>query len=485
MFASALVRRIAAVIVAGALAWVGIGRAGAQNFDLCFSDQETGAHPSDIRCPDRATAFAQADRIAAKRHIYPQRPRPPCTYSQNATVGWYYCEAPYNAVYSYGIGRGFLLVNQCPSGQVWNESASSCQKPCTSVARPPATVGRSPLSGSLGCNTGCVVNYANNGDDTSTVTVTGAMCGPDFKEKCPTGTFWNGYMALCQPIDPSCPKGQEKKDGVCVPEGQCPDGMIAVQASTPGAIQQGEMYCKKAESECPAGNIKSPTGQCLPGEGQCAAGEAKGKDGTCKRDSDGDGKPDEGEEEGNTDPTFSGGDSCEAPPACSGSPILCGQARIQWRIDCNTRKNRNVSGGSCDQVPVCTGEKCDAVEYSGLVMQWRTACATEKLAKKGAEDGSGDQPEWTKVSGDGTEGAGEEPKGPVHTVKVDITKRIDQGGFGGGGGQCPRLGVITLPLGVTFDLDSVPWACDLFTLLRHFMKLMGAAMAVAILLGKW
>ena len=292
-------------------------------------------------------------------------------------------------------------------------------------------------------------------------------------------------MAVCQPFEPNCPEGEEKKDGVCVPESQCPDGMVAVQASTPGAVQQGALYCKLAESECPAGNIKSPSGQCLPGEGQCAAGEVKGKDGTCKRDADGDGKPDAGEEEGTSDPTFSGGDSCDAPPACSGSPIMCGQARIQWRIDCNTRKNRNVSGGSCDQVPICTGEKCDAVEYNSLVMQWRTACATEKLAKKGTEQGDGEQPEWTKVSGDGTEGAGEEPKGPVNYVEVDITKRIDQSGFGGGGGQCPRLGVITLPLGVTFDLDSVPWACDLFTLLRHFMRLMGAAMAVAILLGKW
>ena len=217
---------------------------------------------------------------------------------------------------------------------------------------------------------------------------------------------------------------------------------------------------------------------------QGAPGWARGKDGTCKRDADGDGKPDEGEDEGNTDPTFSGGDTCDSPPACSGSPIMCGQARIQWRIDCNTRKDRQITGGACNAMPMCVGKNCDAVEYASLIQQWRVACSLEKIANKDG-DGDGEQPDWTKVSGDGTEGAGEEPKGPVHTVEVDLTKRIDQGGFGGGGGQCPRLGVITLPLGVTFDMDSVPWACDLFTLLRHFMRLMGAAAAVAILLGKW
>ena len=106
-----------------------------------------------------------------------------------------------------------------------------------------------------------------------------------------------------------------------------------------------------------AGSI--PDGKCLPGDGQCAAGEVRGPDGTCKKDGDGDGQPDD---PGDKD-TFAGGDDCSVPPSCGGSPIMCGQARIQWRIDCNTRKNRNIAGGTCNTMPVCTGESA---------MRWST-----------------------------------------------------------------------------------------------------------------
>ncbi len=78
---------------------------------------------------------------------------------------------------------------------------------------------------------------------------------------------------------------------------------------------------------------------------------------------------------------------------------MCGQARIQWRIDCNTRKNLTVTGGrGCGMdPPICTGEKCDALEYAQLLQQWRTACATEALRGVGGT-GTG-QPDWTKVTG--------------------------------------------------------------------------------------
>ncbi|MGE4339077.1 MAG: hypothetical protein AB7E55_24355, partial [Pigmentiphaga sp.] len=222
----------------------------------------------------------------------------------------------------------------------------------------------------------------------------------------------------------TCPEGQEKNAmGICETK-NCP----------PGKLLQQDGTCANEKNECPPGNVKSPAGTCLPGDGQCAAGEVKGKDGTCKRDANGDGKPDEGEDEGSTDETFSGGDNCNAPPSCSGSPILCGQARIQWRIDCNTRKNRNIAGGACNAMPVCTGDKCDAMEYSGLLMQWRSACALEKLAGKGTGDGDGSQPEWTKVGGMSQNPGAGEVAGDTPTVgeKEFSTSDLDQSGFGGG-----------------------------------------------------
>ncbi|WP_206409330.1 virulence factor TspB C-terminal domain-related protein [Lysobacter enzymogenes] len=105
----------------------------------------------------------------------------------------------------------------------------------------------------------------------------------------------------------------------------------------------------------------------------------KAKDGTCKPDDDGDGEPNDGEDTGK----FSGGEDCKTPPQCSGDNILCGQARIQWRIDCNTRRSTTITGGngcSMSDVPICAGEKCNALEYQQLLQAWRSRCAVEKLA---------------------------------------------------------------------------------------------------------
>lgn len=290
-----------------------------------------------------------------------------------------------------------------------------------------------PKSGSLSCDLGCEVIWTHNADGTVNGQPMGGVCsGEDYdsdddceKAAAGGGYYYNRQVGVCEPPEPEC-KGGEKANSVgqCEPE-PCPSGMT----------QNADGTCKKKNNECPAGQVKSPDGRCLPGEGQCAAGEVRGPDGTCKKDGDGDGEPDE-PGEGDKE-FFAGGDDCNSPPSCSGSPILCGQARIQWRIECNTRRNRNIAGGTCAAMPVCTGEKCDAMEYSSLLMQWRTACATEKLlAKDSGNGGDGGQPEWTKVAGMSTDlGLGSSPDDTkVLTVKKIGVDQLDQSGFGGGGG---------------------------------------------------
>lgn len=327
----------------------------------------------------------------------------------------------------------------------------TCAKKCDSRAdyNGPYPNGQfKPTSGSLSCDLGCEVMWTHNADGTvnGSTALNKPCTGEDYDndDKCnaavPGGGYhYNAQVDVCEPSEPKCPGGTPPNSlGQCAPE-PCPSGML----------MQGDGTCKKKQNECPAGLVRSPDGRCLPGDGQCGQGEARGADGTCKRDKDGDGKPDgegggedgEGGEggpggEGGTGKNdfFAGGDGCNAPPSCSGSPILCGQARIQWRIDCNTRKNRNVAGGACNTPPVCTGEKCDALEYSQLLMQWRSTCALEKMASKSGE-GNGAQPEWTKVGGMSTDpGAGASP----NDTKVLTTKQIsvgdlDQSGIGGGG----------------------------------------------------
>lgn len=336
-----------------------------------------------------------------------------------------------------------------------------------------------PRSGSLSCDMGCETYWFDNADGSVNGRTSGKTCTGekyDSDEECNAaspGSYYNRQIGVCEPQKPECPTGQANSLGKCEPE-PCPSGMV----------QQADGTCKKKDNECPAGQVRSPDGSCLPGDGQCAAGEVRGADGTCKRDSDDDGKPDE---PGDKD-TFSGGDDCNSPPSCSGSPILCGQARIQWRIECNTRKNRNIAGGSCASMPICTGDKCDALEYSQLLMQWRTACATEKLASQGSGSGSGDggQPDWTKVSGMNTDlASGSSPDDTkVLTVKTLSMNDLDQSGIGGGG-SCMGFaagGGQGIASGFTDTFASPPaFFCNYIGQIKALIILLAACGAAVIL----
>lgn len=127
---------------------------------------------------------------------------------------------------------------------------------------------------------------------------------------------------------------------------------------------------------------------------------------------------------------------------------------------------------SCKQPPTCTG---DPVACGILYTTWRTACNSDL------------QPEWTKVTGDGTEGAGPDPEGDqiLRTVTLDPTSRLDQSGFSGGG-SCPSLGTINFKVGrlaKVVNLDALDWWCPMLSWVRGFMHLLGAFLGVVILVG--
>ncbi len=339
-----------------------------------------------------------------------------------------------------------------------------------------------PPSGSVRCIDGCEVTYRDNGDDTTTYSNNGNHCAkkPDCSAQ-GKNMVWNAMLGVCQPVEPECPQGKVKVGNACADEKPCPDGMALVAGS-----------CKKEDNECPAGMIRSPLGSCIAGDGQCAAGEVRGADGTCKRDKNNDGEPDNDPD----DPeSFSGGDNCENPPSCSGSPIMCGQARIQWRIECNTRRNNNISGGQCTQagMPVCTGEKCNAMEYTQLLMQWRSACAMEKLASKNDAPGQGGANGDANGNGvaDVLEGRGEVT--PIGDNAADVagakkwgiplsTDKLDTSNMFGGGGSCPEPPTITI-MGKTVSAGDVPYFCRIAAILRGLILIFGAYTAIRILMG--
>ncbi|WP_414547071.1 hypothetical protein [Stenotrophomonas forensis] len=331
---------------------------------------------------------------------------------------------------------------------------------------------------------GCESTFRNNADDTSTYSPTGKTCDkkPDCAAQGGKNMVWNAALGVCQPVEPECPKGEVKVGNACAKEKPCPDGMALVAGS-----------CKKENNECPAGMIRSPLGSCIPGDGQCAKGEVRGPDGTCKRDKDNDGEPDP---HGKDDPeTFSGGDECDSPPSCSGSPIMCGQARIQWRIDCNTRRHNNISGGHCSQsgMPVCTGKDCNAMEYSSLLMQWRSACALEKMAGEKSDTPGGSK---SDANGNGVadvlEGRGDVT--PIGDGAADVasakkwgiglsTSNLDTSNMFGGSGTCPEPPAITI-MGKTVSPADFPYFCQIAAIFRALILIFGAYTALQILMGR-
>lgn len=456
-FAHAAVRKLALLLVAVALAYVGTGRveAGQLGCDLNAPCPRDEAYSLAYQ---HATQFAPTigdGTVAQPLVVDYQSYYEACATAGGTTCTW--------RIGSSSDRTAFYHYTACSAGTVWNEATKTCAADC--AAKEPFTSGFTPPNGSIGCSSdGCTVGYFYNGDGTSTQLPTGQQCDVDIDEQqrqCAftEGYYWHPTLNVCAPVDPpDCAPGQAPKEGVCKKPDQCPDGMI----------EDANGLCKPKDNECPAGNVKSPLGECLPGDGQCAAGEARGADGTCKKDDNGDGQPDADDP---NNKSFSGGDNCNAPPSCSGDPIACGQARIQWRIDCNTRRNVNITGGSCDAVPVCTGEKCDALEYSQLLQQWRATCALEKLAGQGNETpGNGD------ANGNGIPDELEQPIAeiPGETPSVgesaDLWGQVQQNGWLAGG-ACPGLPAFSVG-GNSVDLGQLPceqgeflgWAIYLFFL---------------------
>lgn len=455
IFATALARRLALVIVAGVLAFLGIGNARAQTY------------------PDQGTAYARCkSNMAAHLSKEPQYPMVTGSCSTinviSSTVSGYFCLNSRGSPCMGTQAYYFMKAGTCDKRPDWNGAY-------------PYLSGGTPRNGSITCNDGCKQAWYSTGDGyfNGKYTSDSGLCSGFDDSKCKaefgSGYYWNGAMSSCEPEEGKCTGGAKPNSlGECKPE-PCPEGKV----------QNADGTCENKKNECPAGNVKAPSGECLPGDGQCAAGEAKGKDGTCKRDSNGDGKPDseEGEDDPNKD-SASGGENCNSPPTCNGNPIMCLQLRTQWRIDCNTRNDRNVTGGACAAMPVCVGKDCDAQEHAQLIQQWKAACALDKLANKSGGDDGG-QPEWTKVGGmnqnpGAGEGSGDAPK---LGEKKFSTDDLDQSGFGGG--SCVGFaagsssGVMS---GFMQTLASPPplW-CNFIAVLKAVFILVGAVASVFII----
>jgi hypothetical protein len=458
ILANAVARRVAFVLVAAAFAWLGIGNARAQTYP-----SEGAAYAA---CMENAAVHVDASPS------YRYGPHCQKGHANFYTSQYWSCAASgHTPPCSIGTGSIFAFLNACSA------------RPNYVGSPPTSTMAGLPVGGALSCVDGCAAGWFNNGDGTWTGTYAGSSaCTNDtLKDNCSSlgdGYFWNAYAQLCQPPKAKCDENQTQDSltGACVDS--CPAGMV----------MDANGVCDAAEDECPAGNVKAPSGECLPGDGQCAAGEARRPNGTCGKDSDGDGEADEDDEDPENDPeeeTASGGDSCDSPPSCSGGAIACMQVKIQWRIDCNTRKAANVSGGTCASIPVCTGKSCDALEYSQLLQQWKAACALEKIAAGGSSGGGDGDAVVDLLTAPGSinsnAGGGDTLSDGDPWADEGEEHEPDASGFGYAR-SCPSPPSLTLPGGQTVQIDLTP-LCNWVSLGGSIVLILSGLMCLRIVSG--
>lgn len=479
IFANAMARRVAYVVVALAFTAVasllGIAEAHAQTAGCTYNG------PLQATCQTREQAKAAADGMT-----HPTAEA--CLAGQGRT--WSYVTERTNPT-SKNYRRVIIYTNggcgqsaghrspfggaswniECPAGQTWNDLLQICSE-CPAGEQTPTFPS---MIGAYRCPTGQCAQLAVGCSATGPTpnhicweVVGGAKCTGN--ESCPTGFNKDPTTGTCWPKE-QCPPGHiEDENGECLPPQSCPEGQHKDQFG----------ICKPNDSECPAGQVKSPEGNCLPGDGQCSQGYAKGRDGTCKKDSDGDGEPDEEEEEdcegedcegesdGKGKGTFEGGDNCNAPPICSGDNIMCGQAKLQWRIECNTRKNAVIAGGQCNQVPQCTGDGCKALDYAILLTTWRTACALEARTGTGLPGEGGGLEDYLKGEREGEraalQGIVDQGDGLEGVEEGDHWATFEPGSFdenlfgGGSPMQCDFLGGPLQIMGRPIELPVELWS---------------------------
>lgn len=482
IFANAFARRVAVVFVASVLAWVGIGTARAQSSCSFATEGEAYAAAADA-----------AQRCAAEKGPGWS----PKTTRYNHAI----CAGEWEGVAS--TGSGMAGCSGILASYTWGAGGGCSSRPAQSTLF-------LPPGGSTRCNNGCEAKYTwmgadSQGRETTMVNFTGAVCNPiKGKEECnakngggstPPTWVWNGHLGVCQPINTECPVGQSAKpDGKCVSNDECPVTHVLNSSGV----------CVKKDEDCAAGTIRGLDGMCKQDDetdkSKCGTGMAKGKDGTCKIDANNDGIPDSDQDpndnKNNKDgKQFSGGDNCNVPPTCSGDPIMCGQARIQWRIDCNTRRNTNIAGGVCGSMPVCTGESCKAMEHAQLIMQWRTACAVEELARKGLNgDGEGQGttpvPDTSGVGDGALESAlGVNGEGEPGDAFTDGSEGGQEGGVPGADGlddsgfgwsrSCPSPPSIDL-MGQSITINLGPF-CNWMALGGWLVMIMAALLSLRIM----
>lgn len=195
-------------------------------------------------------------------------------------------------------------------------------------------------------------------------------------------------------------------------------------------------------------------GGSAPNKGESASGDGSGKD----------------EGEGSA----SGGGDCKTPPITSGDPVLGMVATQAWHTRCAVEAGNaaKVTGdvADCKQPFTVEGTNANAIKLRAMRAQ---LC-------NGDKNGNG-RPDWTETNGTETPEPGEGEEEPGVLSKFINTDALDGGGFLGGSGSCPAMGTVDLHF-VQVDLSNASWWCPFVSMCRAILLLMGAYIAIRLLM---
>lgn len=467
------VRRVVYVLVIALLAWIGIGRA--QAADCRSSSDHCSISEAIASCNSSAGMMDRPATCVRDEHT-------PTTGTFTCRVSWssgnYTC-GYYGENFAdpriFGAGNQFVYDSGCPAGTEWNDSTGTCFNPEECLSKPPlgGTFHSGSTIASSMCSGGCSFAPAPGENDVAIsldggstwVTVGGGWV--------PTGEA----CAVGEPPAQLMNDGQECLDvdgqSVCVK----PDGRHCYEASTgrqicwqPGETGEktdGETLQKTNAGDQPIPpNMQLPNGDTLeqsdpPINTTTQTGDrtinttttnyntqhgtnADGDDGSNDSGEPSDGSGGGGEGDGE-DGSASGGETCAAPPVCTGNALTCYAINQEWFNACDS-----------------SGEGMSALD----------ALTTQALNESYGEDG----PDWTGELGSDGEG----DLDTFRRVEQITGAELDDSGFLGGG-QCPSFPVPDVA-GTALNIDfSI--ICELLENVSHLVMAAAYFLAFRIIAG--
>lgn len=444
IFANAIARRVAYVVVAIALAWCGIGRAEAAvcgvptRAELAASagSGQTYTYEGLARAACHGFGPEYVEIISGQNVIFEANGTctPSGTGNRRFTHGATYvgrfsstCERLGPSGNYSSSQQGWLWTDAgCPLGTQWNEALKQCLAPCDLNAPPlPEGSGYIPSNGNLGFP----ANDPNG---------------------CPITTCSNS----CEYAQPS-------------------------SATMRYVVIDGTAHCNVAGW--------NPTGQnCIAGVG--GSGPAPGSTPT---DSDGDGTSDGNDSAPNNPGQGGGGDENGEGQAEDGSGTCGGDGQPTCGSPGTGSGNGNTSGGGhdCNTPPSSTG---DAILAQIAYQTWATRCAITGMGNAGPGNGTGNgdgSGEGTGGEFDGdaegrdaaTEGDSEDPE-REDVVEESETEEpeLDTSGYGYSR-SCVAAPTVTV-FGQTITFDTGPM-CQWLELASYFVLVLAALGSARIING--